>query len=113
MTIGDKIKTLRKDKGITLEEIAFELNTQKATIWKYENNHIKNIPMEKLKGLAKILETTVVYLIEEDCSKEKKTFNNADDIRSTIDNLQLAEKLWNMPHFEKVADLYIWLCENK
>lgn len=36
-------------------------------------------------------------------------FSNADAIRGLEDGYQLALRLWNLPKFDKMEDLYRWL----
>lgn len=54
--LAGNLKRLRKERKLTLEEIAEALGTSKQTIHRYENGIITNIPPEKVKALAKILE---------------------------------------------------------
>lgn len=51
MTIGDRIKKLRKDRDMTQEELAKCIDSKKQTIYKYENNIVTNIPLGVLKKL--------------------------------------------------------------
>ncbi len=50
--IANKLKQLRKERGMTLEELAEKLGTSKQTIHRYENGIIANIPHEKIEKLA-------------------------------------------------------------
>lgn len=63
MTIGDRIKELRKSLQLTQDELARRIDTTKQTIYKYENNIVTNIPMDKIEQLASILNTTPGILI--------------------------------------------------
>ena len=63
MTIGDKIKILRENLGMSQEELAKSINTIKQTIYKYENNLITNIPSDKIEKMAVKLYTTPAYLM--------------------------------------------------
>ena len=56
--VANKLKALRKQKGLTLEELAASLGTSKQTIHRYENGVIANIPKEKIERLAELLGTT-------------------------------------------------------
>ena len=56
--LAGNLKRLRKERKLTLEEIAEALGTSKQTIHRYENGIITNIPPEKVKTLAKILEVS-------------------------------------------------------
>ena len=61
--IGSRIKALRKQKRMTLEELAAALGTSKQTIHRYENGIIANIPHEKIAQLAEALGTTPTELM--------------------------------------------------
>ena len=56
--VANRLKVLRKQKGLTLEELAARLGTSKQTIHRYENGVIANIPKEKIERLAEELGTT-------------------------------------------------------
>ena len=56
--LGIKIKELRKEKGLTLDEVAAALKTSKQTIHKYEKGIVTNIPHDKIVALAEVLGTT-------------------------------------------------------
>ena len=49
MTIGDRIKQLRRKNSLTQDDLAEKLSTTKQTIHKYENNIITNIPADKIE----------------------------------------------------------------
>ena len=55
--LANRLKDLRKQKGLTLEELADKIGTSKQTIHRYENGTIANIPHEKIKLLAEALGT--------------------------------------------------------
>lgn len=61
--IGTRIKMLRKQKRMTLEELAVALGTSKQTIHRYENGIIANIPHDKVVQLAEALGTTPAELM--------------------------------------------------
>ncbi len=54
--LANKLKELRKAKGLTLDALAERLGTSKQTIHRYENGVISNIPHEKVRALAAALE---------------------------------------------------------
>ncbi len=61
--LARKLKALRKERNLTLEEVAEMLGTSKQTIHRYENGIIANIPHEKIAALAKILGTSPTELM--------------------------------------------------
>lgn len=62
-TIGARIKECRKREGLSAEELAKKLGKNKATIYRYENADIKDLPITILEPLAKALNTTPAYLL--------------------------------------------------
>lgn len=61
-TMGNKIKNLRIKKGFTQEELAKKMGyTSRSTINKIEKGLV-DLPQSKLVELAKILNTTPLYL---------------------------------------------------
>ena len=61
--IGDRIKYLRKEGGMSQEELATLLNTTKQAIYKYENNIVTNIPMDKIEAISKIFNVSPSYIM--------------------------------------------------
>jgi repressor LexA len=53
-----KLKELRKQAGLTLDELAERVGTSKQTIHRYENGIITNVPPKKIESLASALGTT-------------------------------------------------------
>ena len=62
MTIGQRIKTVRERKDMTLDEVAKLCHTTKQTIFKYENEIVTNIPYDKIVLLSKALDVSPSYL---------------------------------------------------
>lgn len=72
MELKDKIKNKRIEEGLTQDELAEKLNVTRQTISKYELGI--NVPdVFTLKEIAKALNTTVSYLLDEEIAiKEEK-----------------------------------------
>ena len=70
MTIGQRIRTARERRNMTLDEVAKRCNTTKQTIFKYENEIVTNIPYDKIVLLSNALEVSPSYLFGWD---EKET----------------------------------------
>lgn len=82
MTIGQRIKERRKELGMSVDELAELIGKNRATIYRYENNNIENLPSPVLKDLADALKTTPEYLIdwngnEKNEKNEKNNKNNS------------------------------------
>ena len=61
--LGDKIKKLRNDKKLTLDELAKKTNSSKSYIWELENKSIAKPSAEKLAAIAAVLGVTSEYLV--------------------------------------------------
>ena len=71
--MAQRIKALRQEKGLTLEQVADVVGVGKSTVRKWETGMIANMKRDKIADLAKALGTTPAYLMgwsEED--QEKK-----------------------------------------
>ena len=62
MTIGQRIRTARERRDMTLDEVAKRCNTTKQTIFKYENEIVTNIPYDKIVLLSTALDVSPSYL---------------------------------------------------
>ena len=66
MTIGDKIKELRKEQNMTQENLAEKLNVSRQTISKWESG-LGYPETEKLLSISKELNISLDYLFSERC----------------------------------------------
>ena len=66
MTIGDKIKRLRNERGMTQEELGKMIGVQKAAINKYETGIVVNLKKEIIQKLARALDVNPVWLMDEE-----------------------------------------------
>lgn len=73
MAIKDRLKLLRARQDMTLEEVAKAVGVTRATIQKYENGIISNIPSDKIEALARVLRTTPAYLMGWDTDTNSTT----------------------------------------
>lgn len=61
---GTLIKQRRKEKKLTLQDIADRLEVSKSTVSKWENNQIQNLKREKLIALSNLLDISPIELID-------------------------------------------------
>ena len=66
MTLGAKIKQLRSQKQLTLEELALKIGSQKSYIWSIENDRISQPSAKSIALIADVLDTTVEALLSEE-----------------------------------------------
>lgn len=63
MSIGQRIKTLRKQRGMSIDDLAIKLGKNRTTVYRYENGNIENLPLDILDPLAKALDSNPAYLM--------------------------------------------------
>ena len=70
--MAQRIKALRQEKGLTLEQVAEVVGVGKSTVRKWETGMIANMKRDKIADLAKALGTTPAYLMgwEEDAEQK-------------------------------------------
>lgn len=64
MTRGERIYWLRKNRGLTLEEVGRACGVAKSTVRKWESNYIESMRADKLQLLASVLGTTIDYILD-------------------------------------------------
>ena len=67
-----RIRELRQEKGLTLEQVADVVGVGKSTVRKWETGMIANMKRDKIADLAKALGTTPAYLMGWEEGEEKK-----------------------------------------
>ncbi len=77
MKISDKITSLRKQKGWSQEELAYQLNVTRQAVSKWESG--QSLPdTEKIIQLSKIFQVTTDYLLLEDYQQDQIEQNEID-----------------------------------
>lgn len=61
--LGERLKELRNERLMSMEEVAQLVKKSKATISRYENNLVQNINLELVEELASIVGTSPAYLL--------------------------------------------------
>lgn len=87
MKIGEKIKQLRLEKGLTQEELGLILGVKKAAIQKYESGQVQNLKMDTIKKLCETFNKFPAHFIYDDFDKalEKK-------IKTDLQVIEVIEK---------------------
>jgi transcriptional regulator with XRE-family HTH domain len=63
MTLGERIVLHRRRKGLTQEELAKAVGVNKMTIWRVENQDIKDLKGQVIARLARTLGVSADYLL--------------------------------------------------
>jgi transcriptional regulator with XRE-family HTH domain len=69
LALGERIKALRQERGLTFDALAKLAGTSKSYIWELENNNPPRPSADKLSAIAKALGVTAGYLMEPDSQK--------------------------------------------
>ena len=78
--MGERLRSLRKERGLTLDALAQASGSSKSYVWELENKAPPRPSAEKLAGIAAVLGTTVDFLIgtpintSDDIAPEDKVF---------------------------------------
>ena len=63
MSIGQRIRTKRKEMGMSVDELAARLGKDRSTVYRYEKGDIENLPLDVLEPIASALDTTPAVLM--------------------------------------------------
>lgn len=67
--LGEKIRLLRKEKKLTLDQVAAITESAKSYLWELEQGRIPRPSADKLHRIAQALDVTVAYLVDEEQDK--------------------------------------------
>ena len=88
LSIQERLKDLRVERGLTLEQLAEEINLSKSALGSYEGDKLKDISHYAIIKLAKFYGVTADYLLG---LSQTKNHPNADlaDLRLSDDMIEL------------------------
>ncbi|CAJ7710133.1 putative DNA-binding protein [Burkholderia pseudomallei] len=64
-TLGEKIRTLRKRQGLTLDQLALQVSASKSSIWELENKEKARPSADRIDAIARALGVTSAYLLDD------------------------------------------------
>ncbi|CAG9258075.1 Putative DNA-binding protein [Burkholderia diffusa] len=76
-TLGEKIRTLRKQQGLTLDQLALQISASKSSIWELENKEKARPSADRIDAIAQALGVTSAYLLDDTQAEPSK--NVADE----------------------------------
>ena len=82
-SMANKIRILRQERGLTLEQVAEVVGVGKSTVRKWETGMIANMRRDKIADLAKALGTTPAYLMgweEKEISPSEKPLTEGEKL---------------------------------
>lgn len=63
MSVGQRIKERRKELGLSADDLGKKIGKNRATVFRYENGDIENLPLDILEPIAEALRSTPQYLM--------------------------------------------------
>lgn len=63
MSVGKRIKALRQNSNISQVELADAIHVTKQNLYKYENEIITNIPLDKIEAISNYFNVSPAYLM--------------------------------------------------
>ena len=95
MTFGERLRQLRKESGMSMEEVAEKVGLTRPTIFRYENGTIKSIPPDKVHALANLFGVTRPYLMGWTEEPNINPFKNLDTVADKLrENRGYANLKW-------------------
>ncbi len=92
--LSRKIRDLRSQHGLTLEQVAQQVGVGKSTVRKWETGFIENMRRDKIAKLASALHTSPAYLMGwEDNPQPVHTAAPASTLSATDQDLTAAEQI--------------------
>ena len=96
MTTGERLKRLRKDLGLSADELGAMIGKDRSTIYRYERGDIDKATIDVIPPLARALQTTPQYLLGWD---EKPAFHWIDsDYRMKLSDLAEKRLAWTFDY---------------
>ena len=95
--MAQRIKALRQEKGLTLEQVAEVVGVGRSTVRKWETGMIANMRRDKIASLADALGTTPEYLMG--WSKE----NSPDELVLTEGEMDLIKLFRLIPEAQQAV----------
>lgn len=104
MTVGERIKTYRLEKGWTQEELGKQLGVGKAAIQKYESGQVQNLKSSTIKTLCDLFQAQPFDFIFDDFIFEDRTKYELEVINTKKENLLKLFTTLNSTGQQKIID---------
>ncbi|NMB04418.1 MAG: helix-turn-helix transcriptional regulator [Tissierellia bacterium] len=115
MTLGQKIQNLRKEKGLSQEDLASQITVSRQAVSKWELD--LTIPdTENIVQLSKILSVSTDYLLSDVLEKEESKEKETDPVKKKYNNKRIvlwvfiiATSIWLGFYFNRGATTILFL----
>ena len=104
---GNRLKTARQYRGLTVEELSQKINVSKQAVSQYETGKIEDVPFQKILAISGALNFPYRYFAQEDISNIKTGATYFRSLMKTSKKYRLAQEIKT----EHIATIYSLLNE--
>ena len=104
---GNRLKTARQYRGLTVEELAQKIDVSKQAVSQYETGRIEDVPFQRILSISNALNFPYKYFAQEDISKLKTGATYFRSLMKTSKKYRLAQEI----KMEHIAVIYSCLNE--
>lgn len=103
MTMGERIRSLRKQHSMSMEELGQRIGVGKSAILKYEKSEVENLPRSTIEKMATIFGVSPAYLM---CFDEWD--ENAEALSDEVALIERIQAKWGREAV-KMLELFVQL----
>lgn len=86
--IGQRLRELRTQAGLTLDEAGKRIGASKQTLYKYETGIITNIPLDKIEELAKLYRVSPAEIMGWDEADDDENYYHDPEAAALADMIK-------------------------
>lgn len=104
---GNRLKTARQYRGLTVEELAQKINVSKQAVSQYETGRIEDVPFQRIFSISSVLNFPYKYFVQDDLTSIKTGATYFRSLMKTSKKYRLAQEI----KMEHIAVIYSCLNE--
>lgn len=104
---GNRLKTARQYRGLTVEELAKKINVSKQAVSQYETGKIEDVPFQRIFSISNVLNFPYKYFVQDDITNLKTGTTYFRSLMKTSKKYRLAQEI----KMEHIAVIYSCLNE--
>ena len=104
---GNRLKTARQYRGLTVEELAQKINVSKQAVSQYETGRIEDVPFQRIFSISSVLNFPYRYFAQDDIPSLKTGATYFRSLMKTSKKYRLAQEI----KMEHIAVIYSYLSE--
>lgn len=105
MSIGSRIRDLRIEQGLSVDDLAKKLGKNRATVYRYESDEIDNFPVNVVGPLVEALHTTPAFIMG--WTEKKEPTTSVDSELAEISKIFTSLNAENRSKLLELSRLYL------